>query len=380
MLMTILETAPQPTTWLAVLWYVLIAVLWIMFFVLEGFDFGVSMLYPILGKDKQERQVMVNTIGPIWDANEVWLLTAGGATFAAFPGWYATMFSGLYLPLFLVLFGLIIRGISFEYRSKFGTEESSRAFDWCATIGSFIVTLVLGIGFANFVRGIKVGDDMLVTKDFGERFWGLFNPFGLLGGVMLVVLFLAHGAVFLALKTDGDIRDRAAKLATKLGIAAAALVAGFVLWMNIGFPTSKIAYTEDAVFNLGAWVFGAIAILALVVAVFFETKRKEGLAFAMTGLAIASLFITIFIHMYGTLGFRGDDLFSVGSLNIATAASSEYTLGLMAVFAAILVPIVLLYTSWTYWVFRKRISVEELPKFKDFITGKKHKDEVVAEA
>lgn len=367
MLMTTLQTAPQPTTWLAVLWFILIAVLWIGFFFLEGFDFGVSMLYPFLGKDERERRVMVNTIGPTWDANEVWLLTAGGATFAAFPGWYATLFSGLYLPLFLVLFGLIIRGISFEYRAKFGTEKSANIFDWCSTIGSFIVPLVFGVGFANFIRGLRVGEDMLMPVDFVQRFVSLFNPFGLIGGVTFVVLFAAHGAVFLALKTSGDIRERAGRLAEKLGLAAAVLVAVFLIWANLVYPTSNIEYTNAALFNIGVWVFAAVAILPLLIAVFFEKQRREGFAFIMTGVSILGLMVTVFLHMYGTLGFRGADLNTVGSLNIATAASSELTLTLMAIFATCLVPVVLIYTAWVYWVFRKRISVENIPGFKDFV-------------
>ncbi len=367
MLLSILETAPQPTTWLAVLWFILIAVLWIGFFFLEGFDFGVSMLYPVLGKDPTERRVMINSIGPTWDGNEVWLLTAGGATFAAFPGWYATLFSGLYLPLFLVLMGLILRGISFEYRAKFGSESSRNIFDWCASIGSFVVTLVFGVGFANFIRGLKVGEDMVMAADFVPRFFSLFTPFALVGGVTLVVLFLAHGAVFLSLKTDGNLRDKAGKLATTLGYAAAVLVAVYVVWANIAYPTSAIAYTSNSLFMIGAWLTAALAIAGVGAAAFFETQRREGLAFICTGVSIAMLFVMTFIHMYGTLGFRGATLTDVGSLNIATAASSTLTLTLMAIFAACLVPVVLLYTAWTYWVFRKRLSVHHMPDFPEFI-------------
>ena len=211
----------EPST-LQIVWFCLIAVLWIGFLVLEGFDYGVAMLIPVLGKNEKDKRVIVNTIGPVWDGNEVWLLTAGGAMFAAFPGWYATLFSGLYLPLFLILVGLIIRGVSFEYRAKHPDARWRNAFDWMACIGSFIVSLVFGVGFANFIIGMPValaeGSNHLHV--FTGGFWSLFSPFALLGGVVLVVLFLFHGANFLTLKTRGIVHDRAKAFAAKIGLAA----------------------------------------------------------------------------------------------------------------------------------------------------------------
>ena len=192
---------------LQLVWFALITVLWIGFLVLEGFDFGVAMLIPFLGRDDKEKRVLVNSIGPVWDGNEVWLLTAGGAMFAAFPGWYATLFSALYLPFFLVLLGLIVRGLAFEYRAKRPEQAWKTRWDWGACIGSFVVSLVLGIGFANFIKGlpVQVAEGRAGVHVFTGGFWSLFSPFALLGGVVLVALFLFHGAIFLALKTRGDV-------------------------------------------------------------------------------------------------------------------------------------------------------------------------------
>ena len=231
--MTILAMEPSN---LQVLWFVLIAVLWTGYLVLEGYDYGVGMLIPFLGKNEKERRVIVNTIGPLWDGNEVWLLTAGGATFAAFPGWYATLFSGLYLPLFLVLAGLIIRGVSFEYRAKNPDTRWRTTFDWLAATGSFIVPLVFGIGFANFIIGLPVvqaaTNDKLHVLAGQPYFWQLFSPFGLLGGVVLVVLCLFHGSLFLALKTKGVVHDRAVTFANTIGMVIIALGVFFMSLIN----------------------------------------------------------------------------------------------------------------------------------------------------
>ena len=344
----------QPTA-LQILWFVLIAVLWIGFFVLEGFDFGTSMLYPILGrKDPKERRVMVNAIGPHWDGNEVWLLTAGGAMFAAFPGWYASLFSGLYIPLFLVLFGLIIRGVSFEYRSLMPDDRWRDTFDLCATTGSFIVTLVLGVGFANFVKGLPVGSDQLVTTGL----LGLFTPFTLLGGAMLVALFLHHGANFLSLKTAGAIQQKARSWSFNGGLVALALVAGFVIWQNMVYPASSNPWLPGWG-GTAAWTAGIIAVAAVAVSLGAGKAHRDGIAFVGTALAILALFVGIFIRIFGTLGFISTD--PANPLDITTAASSQLTLGLMRVFAFIMVPIVLAYTAWAYWVFRKRLTVENMP-------------------
>ena len=368
------------------LWFVLIGVLWIGFFFLEGFDFGIGMLIPFIGgKSDAKRRVMVNVVGPTWDGNEVWLLTAGGATFAAFPTWYANLFSILYLPLFLVLVGLIARGISFEYRSMHPETKWRNAFDWCNTIGSFIVTLVLGVGFANFIRGVPANTmvngltgDLSTTEVFIHRFFGLFNGYGLLGGVMLVVLFLAHGAQFLSIKTMDEVGASARKVADMLTPVAAVLMAAFVAW-------GTLLYAGDNPFTEGwgvavRWIVGIISVIALVAAALLGRKGRPGLAFIGSGLAIATWVINVWVTIYGTLGigvqddatklffskitfgvWKGEGGLFGGASPMSMFASSEGTLGLMRTFAFIMVPIVLLYIIWTYWVFRKRLNTVNIP-------------------
>lgn len=343
---------------LIILWFLLIGVLWIGFFFLEGFDFGVAMLYPVIGKDPTERRVMVNAIGPTWDANEVWLLTAGGATFAAFPGWYATLFSGLYLPLLLVLLGLIIRGVSFEYRALMPEDNWRDTFDWAATIGSLIVTLVLAIGFANMWKGMPVDGE---PPHISGGFWSLFSPFALLGGVMLIALFMVHGAVFLSLKTAGSVHDKAHGVIRTLGPIALVLLAAFIIIGNIAYPAASNP-------NLGAggsvtmWVVGLVSVAALALGILMHSKKgdqkRENLAFLATGISIATLFATIFIKMFGTLGFVPT---SGTSFDMWIAASSPYTLNLMSKAALFGVPLVLAYTIWSYSVFRRRLSVANMP-------------------
>lgn len=344
--------ASEPTT-LQVVWYLLIAVLWIGYLVLEGFDYGVAMLIRVLGKNEKERRVIVNTIGPLWDGNEVWLLTAGGATFAAFPGWYATLFSGLYLPLFLVLVGLIIRGVAFEYRSKHPDAKWRNAFDWMASIGSFIVPLVLGIGFANFIIGLPVAaaadNPSLYVVSPSPYFWQLFNWFGLLGGLTLVALFLFHGALFLALKTKGELHDRAQAFAGKAGLVSIGLGAIFLIAQNLLHPTGALG-----------WVLLVLAAAGLGSAWWFNGKGRDGIAFVSTTAAILFVAVGIFLTMWPGLGFA-----AVGGgaspLNAMNASSSELTLVLMTVAAGVFVPIVLAYTAWTYTVFRRRLGVENIP-------------------
>ncbi len=350
-MLTLMHTQP---TGLQMMWFLLSAVLWLGYFFLEGFDYGVGMLLPVLGRNEDDRRVMINTIGPLWDGNEVWLITAGGAMFAAFPGWYASLFSGLYLPLFLVLVGLILRGVAFEYRAKRDDLRWKAAFDWCATIGSFLPALVFGIGFANFVKGIKVGSDVLVAQGF----WSLFNPFGLLGGVLFVVLFLAHGAVFIALKTRGDVRHNANSFATKAQLAAAALMAVFVVWQNLAWPAGDSSWLGSAA-TLICWVTGLLAVACLVTSWLMATKERDGMAFLFTGLAIVFLVVDIFVKMYGNLGFISLD--PAHPLDMTTASSSPYTLKIMTIAACTAVPVVLGYQAWSYWVFRRRLSTKNLP-------------------
>ena len=343
---------------LIILWFLLVAVLWIGFFFLEGFDFGVAMLYPVIGKDPTERRVMINTIGPTWDGNEVWLLTAGGAMFAAFPGWYSTLFSGLYVPLLLVLLGLIVRGVSFEYRALMPDDNWRDTFDTCSTVGSLIVPLVFGIGFANMWKGIPVdGQPPLMSGGF----WSLFSPFALLGGVMLVILFMVHGAVFLCLKTAGSVRTKANGVIKLLGPIAVVLLATFVIFGNVLYPAAN-NHTLGSGASIAMWVTGLLAVAAAGFAVLMHSEsgvqRRENLAFLGTGVAIILLFVTIFIKMFGTLGFAPT---AGTNFDMWIAASSPATLRLMSFAALVGVPIVLAYTIWSYHVFRRRLSVANMP-------------------
>jgi cytochrome bd ubiquinol oxidase subunit II len=359
---------------LQVLWLILIAVLWIGYLVLEGFDFGVAMLIPFLGKTEKEKRVMVNTIGPVWDGNEVWLLTAGGATFAAFPAWYATLFSGAYLPLFLILVGLIIRGVSFEYRSKHPGTKWRNTFDWMAAIGSFIVPLVLGIAFANFIIGLPVtlatagmntpkllspAAHSLFVLTPAPYFLPLFSLFGIMGGIVLVVAFLFHGSIYLTLKTKaGELHDRAKKFAEIIGLVAIVGGAVYLVWQNLMYPAMFPGLA------LAGWIMTAVAAVALIVAWWFIKQGREGIAFTATTLAIVSVAVITFLTMVPGMGFvaaNGSRAVSDMPLTIMNASSSEGTLVLMTIVAVIFVPIVLAYSAWTYWVFRQRLGVENMP-------------------
>jgi len=330
---------------LQILWFVIIAILWVGFFFLEGFDFGVGMLLPFLGKKDEERRAIINSIGSVWDGNEVWLLTAGGATFAAFPHWYATMFSGFYLALFLLLLGLIIRGISFEYRSKDPNPKWRNRFDWMIAIGSFLAALLLGTAFGNLTRGVPINADMMFTGNL----FTLLNPYGLLGGVTTVSVFLLHGANFLSLKLDGELRERVNAYAIKLWLAAT------VLYVLLGVFT----YIEGF-WNRGKIIPGIIPITAvtvLLVAGYFIRRKREGWAFIMVSLNIVLTQVTFFSMTFPNVMISTTN--PDWSLTIYNASSSQYTLGVMSIVALIFVPIVLAYQGWTYYMFRKRITTDK---------------------
>jgi cytochrome bd ubiquinol oxidase subunit II len=334
---------------LTTVWFILIAVLWIGYFVLEGFDFGVGMLFPVLGKGDEQldgetrKRVMLGTIGPVWDGNEVWLLTAGGATFAAFPHWYATLFSGFYLPLLLILAALIVRALGFDYRGKVDSVRWRRRWDLAIFWGSLVPALLWGVAFSNIVRGVPIDAD----KEFTGNLFTLLNPVSLLGGLVTVTLFTAYGALFLALKTDGPIRYEARALALKAGVAAAALA---VVWL-------VLLHSDTG--NAASWAVAAVAALALVAALAIATTGREGwsftLAFLAVGLAVASLFVALFPEVMPS---TTDPAFSLTTTN---ASSTDYTLTIMTWVAVIFTPVVLLYQSWTYWTFRKRISGHHIP-------------------
>jgi len=330
---------------LQILWFILIAVLWIGFFFLEGFDFGVGMLLPFLGKKDEERRAIINAIGPTWDGNEVWLLTAGGAMFAAFPHWYATMFSGFYLALFLLLVGLIIRGISFEYRSKDAAPAWRSRFDWMIAIGSFLAALLLGAAFANLARGVPIDENMMFTGNL----FTLLNPYGLLGGVTTVAIFLLHGANFLGLKLEGELRERVNGFAKKLWIAAS------VLYIVLGVFTYIAGFWNRGYVNPGIIPIAALA--TLLVAGYFINQKREGWAFIMVALNIVLTQVTFFSMTFPNLMLS--TLNPAWSLTIYNASSSQYTLTVMSIVALIFVPIVLVYQGWTYWMFSKRVSTDK---------------------
>ena len=330
---------------LQILWFILIAVLWIGFYFLEGFDFGVGMLLPFLGKKDEERRAIINSIGSVWDGNEVWLLTAGGATFAAFPHWYATMFSGFYLALFLLLVGLILRGISFEYRSKDSHPVWRNRFDWMIAIGSFLSALLLGAAFANLARGVPINENMMFTGNL----FTLLNPYGLLGGVTTVAVFLLHGANFLGLKLEGELRERVNATAKKLWVVTS------VLYIALGVFTYAAGFWARGIVNPGIVPIAAVAVL--LVARYFIDQKMEGWAFIMVALNIVLTQITFFSMTFPNVMLSTTN--PAYSLTIYNASSSQYTLTVMSIVALIFVPIVLAYQGWTYYMFRKRISIDK---------------------
>jgi cytochrome d ubiquinol oxidase subunit II len=323
-------------------WFVLIAVLWIGYFFLEGFDFGVGVLTKLLARNRPEKRVLINTIGPVWDGNEVWLLSAGGATFAAFPEWYATLFSGFYLPLLLILVCLIVRGVAFEYRVKRPEEKWQRNWETAIFWTSLLPAFLWGVAFANIVRGVKIDRDFEYVGNLAD----LLNPYALLGGLVTLTLFTFHGTVFVGLKTVGDIRERARKLALRVGAVTAGLALLFLLWTQIekGDGVSLVA--------------AAVAVAALVTALMAVQAGREGWAFALSGVtivaAVAMLFLTLFPNVMPS------SLNEDWSLTVTNASSSPYTLKIMTWCAAIATPVVMLYQGWTYWVFRKRIGTQHI--------------------
>jgi cytochrome d ubiquinol oxidase subunit II len=327
------------------LWFVLIAVLYTGFFILEGFDFGVGILLPFLGKNDAQRRMMINTIGPHWDGNEVWLLTAGGATFAAFPNWYATLFSGFYLPLFLLLVGLIVRGVAFEFRGKNDNPRWRSLWDACIFIGSLVPALLLGVAFANFVQGVPIDANMQYTGGF----FNLLNLYALLGGITFIVLFTLHGAIFLSMKTTGKLEDKAHQTARRLWIPAVVIL---IIFLAASLFATDLLDQHGAV----SVIIPLIGLIALLASGYFLRQKREGLAFVMTCITILFVVVTLFTILYPRVLISSLD--SAWSLTIENAASTPYTLKVMSIVALIFVPIVLVYQGWSYWVFRKRVGTK----------------------
>lgn len=333
---------------LPVIWFLLIAVLWTGYLVLEGFDFGVGMLLAVLprgdrARREKERRLLINTVGPVWDGNEVWLLTAGGATFAAFPEWYATLFSGFYLPLFLILLALIVRVVAFEWRGKIDDDRWRAWADRALMVGSFVPSLLWGVAFANLVRGVELDAD----HQYVGGFLALLSPFALLGGVVTLSLFLTHGAVFLAMKVDGEMRERAATFASRSSVVTLVAAGAWAVWAQVAYST--------------AWTWAAVlvAAVALLTVVRATRVRREGVAFGASAVAIVAAVVLIFGSMFPAVMPALDP---ANSLTVDNASSTDYTLTVMTWVAAVLTPVVLLYQGWTYWVFRKRLTLEQIPE------------------
>jgi len=354
-MLTTAATVPAYTGF-EIFWFLIIAVLWSGYFVLEGFDFGVGMLLPVIGKTDLDRRVMVNTIGPIWDGNEVWLLVAGGATFAAFPNWYATLFSGFYLPLFLILAALIARGVAFEYRAKRPNAQWRLGFDHCIFWGSLIPSLLWGVAFANILRGTPIGPN----GHYLGSFFNLLNIYSLLGGVTTLLLFALHGSVFLNLKTTGEIHERARAASKVLAPAATIAMLAFLAWT---YANAHHAHNTGIVPPFVP-ILGIVAVAAVG---WLLREKLEGWAFVANAVALVCLVATIFLNLYPRV--MVSSISPKFTLTIGNASSAPYTLKVMTIVALIFTPIVLVYQGWSYWVFRARVRrpgdpVEELTRME----------------
>jgi len=331
---------------LQVVWFFLIAALWIGFFFLEGFDFGVGMLLPFLGKNDEERRAIINTIGPVWDANEVWLITAITAMFAVFPQWYATMFSGYYLAMVLIVAGLIIRGVSFEYRSKDARPQWRHRFDWMIAIGSFLNSFLFGILFTDLLGGVPIDQNMNYIG--GPFSW--ITPYGLIGGLTMFSVFLLHGANFLTLKLEDPLREKAHIAARKLYPFAAVTV--------IALAIATYVYTDiTAKIGIDPGVLPIASVVVLLAAIYFINRRMEGWAFVMTGLNIILTQVAFFILMFPRV--MVSSLNPAWSLTISNASASPTSLAVMSVISLIFIPLVMAYEGWSYYVFRKRVKTDK---------------------
>lgn len=336
---------------LEILWFFIVGIFLIGYFVLDGFDFGVGMSLPFVSKDDTDRRVAINTIGPVWDLNETWLIVAGAALFAAFPEWYATMFSGFYLALLLILVALILRGVSFEYRHQGKGVEWTRWFDSFIVVGSFLPPFLWGVAFTNLLQGVPMepldGGGWIYTGTLLT----LLNPYALLGGIVVMMLCFTHGAVFLALKSDGEIRTRSRKLASRVGLITIGVAAVFLVWTIVQQLDNPML----------PWVaaMSALAAVSLIVGWFFNAAGREGWAFTFNAATIAFALLVIFLGLFPNLMVSSTD--PAFSMTIEGAASSQKTLELMTWVAVFTMPLVLAYQAWTYWVFKKRITRSEIP-------------------
>jgi cytochrome d ubiquinol oxidase subunit II len=329
-----------------VIWFVLIAILYAGYFVLDGFDMGVGILLPFLGKDDRTRRMMINSIGPHWDGNEVWLIVAGGATFAAFPQWYATLFSGFYLPLFLLLIALIFRGVAFEFRGKDDSEKWKSFWDWAAFFGSLFAAFLFGVAFTNILRGVPIDSDM----QYIGGFFNLLNPFAVYGGLTFILLFVLIGAYFLVIRTGNPIDEKAGELAKRLWLPAAMVVFVFaaLIWVFGG---------------KGGWLswysilFLVTSVITILVSGLATGKKRGGWAFTWMSLGILLFTFGIFAWLFPNVMISS--ISDMNNLTIWNSSSGIKTLQIMTIIAVIFVPLVLIYQTWSYWLLRKKVTGEK---------------------
>lgn len=335
---------------LAYLWFWIVGILFVGYFVLDGFDFGVGMSLPFLAKDDVGRRQIINTIGPVWDLNETWVIVAGACLFAAFPEWYATLFSGFYLALLLILLALILRGVSFEYRHQRDSLRWKAGFDTMIVVGSAVPALLWGVAFANIVQGVPLDAD----HNFTGSLLTLLNPYGLLGGLTTLLLFFTHGVYFVALKTDGEVREKARRLATRAGVITIVVAAVFLVWtivMTAGKGAPLLGLTVAC---------AVVAALALIASVLANLRGREGLAFAGGAVTVVFAILTLWTALYPYVMPSSTDL--AHSLTIENASSTPYTLTIMSWAALVFLPLAMGYQAWTYWVFRRRVSRTRIEK------------------
>ncbi len=328
---------------LNILWFILLTVLFSGFFFLEGFDYGVGILLPFVAKTDNERRAVINTIGPVWDGNEVWMITAGGAMFAAFPHMYATLFSGFYIALVFMLIGLIVRGVAFEFRGKRDNPAWRALWDKAIFIGSLVPALLWGVTVTNLMRGVAIEADL----NYYGGLLPLLNIYSLFGGLVFLALFTIHGASFLGIKLEGELKDRVKKLAGKIWIAAIVMTVAFLVWTYLA---------TDILNNPGydGLIPAILAAVALLAYGWFQRQGKEGLTFISGGLVIILATVMIFSGLFPRLMIS--TLNPAYNLTIYNASSSPYTLKVITIVAAIFLPVILAYQGWTYWIFRKRLS------------------------
>ena len=329
-------------------WFIVAALLWVVFFILEGFDFGVGMLHSFLGRSDLERRVLINTIGPVWDGNEVWLIVAGAVLFAAFPGWYATMFSALYLAVVLLLIALMARGVTFEYQRKFDDPRWRTFWRWGMTIGSALIPFLLGVALGDLLHGLPVNSQ----HEYTGSFWDLLTPFGLWTGLTLTVLSLMMGATYLTLKTTGELHARAQRAATGIGAVAVVVAFGFFTWVHVGLSTGFVPEPLEA-----------LALMAVIAAAWLAHARADGWAFLAAAVGIGGTVGSLFTELFPRVMISSTN--TAYNLTVGNTASPSYTLKVMTVVAVILLPVVVIYQAWSYHIFRARLSTPKVDGTED---------------